>query len=124
MLVICKGSTQDTRPINITNRFLPSDDIMVAIAVLDNYNHQYPIDIDITWKHLATGTIVTQSLKQAIFKKDSTQHRLATYVKLNLINQRKLYGQWETTLFTNTKPVDKKMFSIIPPHTIYGPVGY
>ncbi|SDE82002.1 hypothetical protein [Sporomusa acidovorans] len=95
MLILCKGSTTNANPVNITNRFLASDELLVAIAILDEFKYKQPINIRIVWTHLETNIRIKQIMNAAIFDKSCSCHRLATYIKMAVIERKNytVYGK-------------------------------
>lgn len=115
--ILCKNFTKNGIPINITNVFSSADPFIVAMAVLDDWEADSLIELDVVWRY--KSQVVLHKRKNFRIIGDN-KHRFESYIKMAVIEYKKLYGNWDVTCYINGKEIGKQSFIALKPAPIYG----
>lgn len=116
--VLCKNFTKNGDPINITNKFSPTDMFIVSLAILDNLETNKEINLQVTWKF--QSAIIYQNSQRFLIDHSTNHHRFESFIKMAYIEYRNLYGQWNVSVSVDEKEHCNQNFIILRKPLNYG----
>jgi hypothetical protein len=117
-LILCTNFTQNGDPINKTNQFSPANSFIVSMAILDDWDTNLDISLEMIWKHNAQ--IIVHHKQKFRIEPSSTRHRFESFIKMAFIEYKKLYGPWSVALIIDKKEYCTQEFLITKPISVYG----